>query len=110
MSNYGGGHKPKARVMMTEEEEYMEGLYANNDSGRDPRASGSNTGYIGGRDPKGNGGYAKGNTPSYKIIKFACPARCDHKTILGSLATMKNFREMAVGAMRVLVKRKGICS
>ena len=43
MSNYGGGNNPKARVMMTEEEECMEGLYATNDSGREPRVSGSNT-------------------------------------------------------------------
>ena len=37
MSNYGGGNNPKMRQMMTEEDEYMEGLYATNDSGRDPR-------------------------------------------------------------------------
>ena len=78
----------------------MEGLYATIDTGREHRASGSNTGYNPGRDTKGSGGYAEGNTPAYKIIKFACPAGCDNKTSWGSLATCKNFREMAVGARR----------
>ena len=55
ISNYGGGLNPKARIMLTEEEEYIEGLYATNDSGRDPRA------------------------------------------------TCKNFRDLTVGARRVLV-------
>ena len=87
----------------------MEGLYATNESGREPRASGSNTGYNPGRDPRGSGGYAKRNAPGYKVIKFACPAGCDHKTSWGSLATCKNFCEMAVGERRVLVKRKGLC-
>ena len=32
--------------MLTEEEEYMEGLYATNDSGIDPRTSGSNAGTM----------------------------------------------------------------
>ena len=40
LGNYGGGHNPKARVMMTEEE----GLYATNDPGRNPKASGSSIG------------------------------------------------------------------
>ena len=67
MSNYGGGHNPNSRLMMTEEEEYMEGLYVTNDSGREPRASGSNTGNNPGRDSRGSGGYATGNTPGYKV-------------------------------------------
>ena len=92
MSNYGGGHNPKTRLMITEEEEYMEGLYATNDSGRDPRASGSYTGNNPGRDSRKSRGYAKGNTPGYKVIKFACPAGCDHET--------SQFPHMVVGARR----------
>ena len=68
MSNYGGGHNPKTRLMMTEEKEYMEGLYVTNDSGREPRASGSNTGNNPGRDSRGGGSYGKGNTSGYKVI------------------------------------------
>ena len=79
--------------MMTEEVEYMEGLYATNDSGRDPRGTGTYTGNSSGRDSRGSGGYARGNTPGYKVIKFACPAGCDHKTSWGSHATCKTFRE-----------------
>ena len=91
ISANGGGLNPKARVMLTEEEEYTEGLYATNDSERNHRPSGSNGGNNGGRNPKANGGYARGNTPQYKVIKFACPAGCEHKTSLGSLASCKNF-------------------
>ena len=73
MINYGGGHNPKIRLMMTEGEEYMEGLYATNDSGRDPRGSVSYAGSNPGRDSRGGGCYGKGNTSGYKFIKFACP-------------------------------------
>ena len=39
--------------MLTEEFKYTDGLYATNDSERNPRSSGGN------RDPKVNGGYGK---------------------------------------------------
>ena len=84
ISAYGEGPNPKHRVMLTEEDEYTDGLYATNDSERNSRPSaGGNTGS---KDPKANGGYARGNTP-----QFPCPAGCEHNTSWGSLATCKNF-------------------
>ena len=44
---------------------YTDGLYATNDSEINPRPSGGNNGN---RDPKANGGYARGNTPQFKNI------------------------------------------
>ena len=66
ISAYGEGPNPKHRVMLTEEDEYTDGLYATNDSERNSRPSaGGNTGS---KDPKANGGYARGNTPNGKIV------------------------------------------
>ena len=39
ISAYGAGSNPKPRVMLTEEDEFTDGLYATNDSERNPRYS-----------------------------------------------------------------------
>ena len=62
ISNYGGGNNPKMRQMMTEENKYKEGLYATDNSGRDPRGNGIYASNNSERDPTGSGSYGKGNT------------------------------------------------
>ena len=103
ISTYGGGSIHKPRVMLTEEDEYANGLYATNDSERNPKLNGANM------DQKANGGYGKGNTTKFNKIMFPCPTACELKTSWRSLATCKNFTDMTVRARRVLVRWKGIC-
>ena len=60
ISAYGGCSIHKPRVMLTEEDEYADGLYATNDSERNPKLNSA--------DQKANGGYNRGNITSSTIL------------------------------------------